>query len=401
MQKIMAVNAGSSSLKFQLFEMPSETVLAKGLIERIGLKDSVISIKTKEGKKHEQTLDLADHDQAVKMILEFLISLDVVKSLDEITGTGHRVVHGGETFASSALVTEEVLKEIDKLAAFAPLHNKANATGIRSFQEAIPTATTVAVFDTAFHQTMPETSFLYSIPFRYYKEHGIRKYGFHGTSHNYISKETATFMKQDVKDLRIISCHIGNGASICAIKDGKSLDTSMGFTPLEGLTMGTRSGNLDPAVVPYLMEKENLTAAEVIDVFNKQSGLLGISELSSDLRDVTTAAQEGVHQSELALSIFIKRIKETIGAYAVEMGGVDAIVFTAGVGENSAVVRSGAIEGLGFMGVELDEALNQSNENRDSARSISTDASKVQVLIIPTDEEAEIARDVVTVQNEK
>ena len=335
------------------------------------------------------------------MILEFLISLDVVKSLDEITGTGHRVVHGGETFASSALVTEEVLKEIDKLAAFAPLHNKANATGIRSFQEAIPTATTVAVFDTAFHQTMPETSFLYSIPFRYYKEHGIRKYGFHGTSHNYISKETATFMKQDVKDLRIISCHIGNGASICAIKDGKSLDTSMGFTPLEGLTMGTRSGNLDPAVVPYLMEKENLTAAEVIDVFNKQSGLLGISELSSDLRDVTTAAQEGVHQSELALSIFIKRIKETIGAYAVEMGGVDAIVFTAGVGENSAVVRSGAIEGLGFMGVELDEALNQSNENRDSARSISTDASKVQVLIIPTDEEVEIARDVVTVQNEK
>lgn len=401
MQKIMAVNAGSSSLKFQLFEMPSETVLAKGLIERIGLKDSVISIKTKEGKKHEQTLDLADHDQTVKMILEFLISLDVVKSLDEITGTGHRVVHGGETFASSALVTEEVLKEIDKLAAFAPLHNKANATGIRSFQEAIPTATTVAVFDTAFHQTMPETSFLYSIPFRYYKEHGIRKYGFHGTSHNYISKETATFMKQDVKDLRIISCHIGNGASICAIKDGKSLDTSMGFTPLEGLTMGTRSGNLDPAVVPYLMEKENLTAAEVIDVFNKQSGLLGISELSSDLRDVTTAAQEGVHQSELALSIFIKRIKETIGAYAVEMGGVDAIVFTAGVGENSAVVRSGAIEGLGFMGVELDEALNQSNENRDSARSISTDASKVQVLIIPTDEEVEIARDVVTVQNEK
>lgn len=400
MHKIMAVNAGSSSLKFQLFEMPSEDVLAKGLIERIGMKDAVISIKTHTGKKHEEVLHIADHDQAVKMILDFLISLEVVKNLKEIYGTGHRIVHGGEQFTGATIVTPKVLAKIEQLAEFAPLHNKANATGIRAFQEAIPTAKTVAVFDTAFHQTMPPASFLYSIPYRYYQEHKIRKYGFHGTSHKYVSREAAKFMNRDLKGLRIISCHLGNGASLCAIKDGQSIDTTMGFTPLEGLTMGTRTGNIDPAVVPYIMEKENMSAAEVIDVFNKKSGLLGISELSSDLRDVTSAAQEGNYQSGLALSIFIKRVRETIGAYAVEMGGVDAIIFTAGVGENSVIVREQVIDGLQFMDIKVDKNLNESNENRGLTRSISSFNSKVEILVVPTDEEVEIARDVLSLSNQ-
>ncbi|MFC3883234.1 acetate kinase [Bacillus songklensis] len=395
MSKIMAINAGSSSLKFQLFQMPSENVLTKGLVERIGLNDAVFTI-TVNGEKQTEVTDIPDHAVAVKILVDKLLSTGIIKSYDEITGVGHRVVHGGERFNDSVLITEETLKEIEELSDLAPLHNPANVVGIKAFQEILPNVPAVAVFDTAFHQTMPEQSFLYSLPYEYYENYGIRKYGFHGTSHKYVSQRAAELLGRPIEQLRLISCHLGNGASIAAIEGGKSIDTSMGFTPLAGVAMGTRSGNIDPALIPYIMEKTGKTAEEVIDVLNKKSGMLGISGFSSDLRDITQAAEEGNERAELALQVFASRIHKYIGSYAARMSGVDAIIFTAGIGENSIEIRSRVLRGLEFMGVYWDPAL---NNIRGEEAFISYPHSPVKVIVIPTNEEVMIARDVVRLAN--
>ncbi|GIN60136.1 acetate kinase [Robertmurraya siralis] len=391
MAKVIAINAGSSSLKFQLFEMPSEEVITKGLIERIGLKDSIFNI-TVNGEKQTETTDIPNHSVAVKMLLNKLTETGIIQSLDEIEGIGHRVVHGGEEFTDSVLITEEILQIIEKLSELAPLHNPANVTGIRAFKEVLPNVPAVAVFDTAFHQTMPENSFLYSLPYEYYEKYGIRKYGFHGTSHKYVSERAAEMLGRPLEQLRLLSCHLGNGASIAAIEGGKSIDTSMGFTPLAGVTMGTRSGNIDPALIPYIMEKTGKTAEEVLDVLNKKSGMLAVSGFSSDLRDIELEAEKGNERAELALKVFADRIHKYIGSYAAKMYGVDAIIFTAGIGENSAAIRERVLQGLEFMGVYFDPAL---NKVRGEEAFISYPHSPVKVMIIPTNEEVMIARDVV------
>lgn len=390
MAKVIAINAGSSSLKFQLFEMPSEEVITKGLIERIGLKDSIFNI-TVNGEKKTEITDIPDHSVAVKMLLNRLTSEGIIKSLNEIEGIGHRVVHGGEEFADSVLITDEVLSKIEALSELAPLHNPANVTGIKAFKEVLPNVRAVAVFDTAFHQTMPENSFLYSLPYEYYKEYGIRKYGFHGTSHKYVSQRAAEMLGRPLEQLRLISCHLGNGASIAAIQGGKSIDTSMGFTPLAGVTMGTRSGNIDPALIPYIMEKTHKSAEEVLDVLNKKSGMLAVSGFSSDLRDIEEEAAKGNDRAELALQVFADRIHKYIGSYAARMYGVDAIIFTAGIGENSSAIRERVLRGLEFMGVYFDPAL---NKVRGQEAFISYPHSPVKVMVIPTNEEVMIARDV-------
>ncbi|OMF56217.1 acetate kinase [Paenibacillus sp. FSL R5-0490] len=391
MAKIIAINAGSSSLKFQLFDMPSEEVITKGLIERIGLDNAVFNISV-NGEKIKEVTDIPDHAVAVKILLDKLTNLGIIKSLDEIEGMGHRVVHGGEAFNDSVVITDEVLAKIDELSELAPLHNPANITGIKAFQQVLPNVPAVAVFDTAFHQTMPESSFLYSLPYEYYEKYGIRKYGFHGTSHKYVSERAAEMLGRPLDQLRLISCHLGNGASITAIEGGKSIDTSMGFTPLAGVTMGTRSGNLDPALIPFIMEKTGLNADEVLDVLNKKSGMLGVSGFSSDLRDIEIQAVEGNERAELALEVFANRIHKYIGSYASRMYGVDAIIFTAGIGENSDVIRERVLQGLEFMGVYWDPAL---NKVRGEEAFINYPHSPVKVMIIPTNEEVMIARDVV------
>lgn len=391
MSKIIAINAGSSSLKFQLFEMPSEEVITKGIVERIGLKDSIFTISV-NGEKNKEVTDIPNHEVAVKILLDKLTSLGIIQSLDEIEGIGHRVVHGGEEFSDSVLITDEVLQKIEELSELAPLHNPANLTGIRAFQQVLPNVPAIAVFDTAFHQTMPENSFLYSLPYDYYKKYGIRKYGFHGTSHKYVSQRAAEMLGRPVEHLRLISCHLGNGASIAAIEGGKSIDTSMGFTPLAGVTMGTRSGNIDPALIPYIMEKTDKNADEVLDVLNKESGMLGVSGFSSDLRDIEDEAEKGNDRAELALKVFADRIHKYIGSYAARMCGVDAIIFTAGIGENSSAIRARVLQGLEFMGIYWDPAL---NKVRGEEAFISYPHSPVKVMVIPTDEEVMIARDVV------
>ncbi|MEH7418334.1 acetate kinase [Neobacillus drentensis] len=391
MSKVIAINAGSSSLKFQLFEMPSEEVITKGLIERIGLNDSIFNI-TANGEKIQEITDIPDHEVAVKMLLDKLTTLGIIKSLNEIEGIGHRVVHGGETFTDSALITDEVLAKIEELSELAPLHNPANVTGIKAFKQVLPNVPAVAVFDTAFHQTMPESSFLYSLPYEYYKKYGIRKYGFHGTSHKYVSQRAAELLGRPIEQLRLLSCHLGNGASIAAIEGGRSIDTSMGFTPLAGVTMGTRSGNIDPALIPYIMEKTNQTAEEVLEVLNKKSGMLAVSGFSSDLRDIIGEADKGNERAELALDVFANRIHKYIGSYAARMCGVDAIIFTAGIGENSDPIRERILKGLEFMGVYWDPAL---NKVRGEEAFINYPHSPVKVIIIPTNEEVMIARDVV------
>ncbi|WP_391557353.1 acetate kinase [Robertmurraya sp.] len=391
MSKVIAINAGSSSLKFQLFEMPNEDVITKGLIERIGLKDSIFTISV-NGEKVEEVTDIPDHAVAVKMLLNKLTESGIIKSLDEINGIGHRVVHGGEEFNDSVLITDEVLSKIEDLSELAPLHNPANITGIRAFQQVLPNVPAVAVFDTAFHQTMPESSFLYSLPYEYYKEYGIRKYGFHGTSHKYVSERAAELLGRPLEQLRLISCHLGNGASIAAIEGGKSIDTSMGFTPLAGVTMGTRSGNIDPALIPFIMEKTGNSADEVLDILNKKSGMLGVSGFSSDLRDIELEAEKGNERAELALEVFGNRIHKYIGSYASRMYGVDAIIFTAGIGENSQAIRARVLQGLEFMGVYWDPAL---NKTRGEEAFINYPHSPVKVIVIPTNEEVMIARDVV------
>jgi len=391
MSKVIAINAGSSSLKFQLFEMPNEDVITKGLIERIGLKDSIFTISV-NGEKVEEVTDIPDHAVAVKMLLNKLTESGIIKSLEEINGIGHRVVHGGEEFNDSVLITDEVLTKIEELSELAPLHNPANITGIRAFQQVLPNVPAVAVFDTAFHQTMPESSFLYSLPYEYYKEYGIRKYGFHGTSHKYVSERAAELLGRPLEQLRLISCHLGNGASIAAIEGGKSIDTSMGFTPLAGVTMGTRSGNIDPALIPFIMEKTGNSADEVLDILNKKSGMLGVSGFSSDLRDIELEAEKGNERAVLALEVFGNRIHKYIGSYASRMYGVDAIIFTAGIGENSQAIRARVLQGLEFMGVYWDPAL---NKTRGEEAFINYPHSPVKVIVIPTNEEVMIARDVV------
>lgn len=391
----MAINAGSSSLKFQLFEMPSETVLTKGLVERIGLDNAVFTISV-NGEKQTDITEIPDHAVAVKILVEKLLSQNIIQSYDEITGVGHRVVHGGEKFADSVLITDETLAEIEALSDLAPLHNPANIVGIKAFQDILPNVPAVAVFDTAFHQTMPEKSFLYSLPYEYYEKYGVRKYGFHGTSHKYVSERAAELLGRPIEQLRLISCHLGNGASIAAIEGGKSIDTSMGFTPLAGVAMGTRSGNIDPALIPFIMEKTGKTADEVLNVLNKESGLLGVSGISSDLRDLIKASAEGNERAETALEVFASRIHKYIGSYAARMSGVDAIIFTAGIGENSDVVRARVLRGLEFMGVYWDSAL---NSVQGEEAFISYPHSPVKVMVIPTDEEVMIARDVTRLAN--
>ena len=395
MSKIIAINAGSSSLKFQLFEMPSETVLTKGLVERIGLEDSIFTI-TVNGEKQTEVTNIPDHGVAVNMLLNKLTETGIIKSLDEISGTGHRIVHGGETFPDSALITDEVLAEIDALSELAPLHNPAHVIGIKAFQKVLPNVPSVAVFDTAFHQTMPEESFLYSLPYEYYEKYGVRKYGFHGTSHKYVTQRAAELLGRPLESLRLLSCHLGNGASIAAVEGGKSIDTSMGFTPLAGVTMGTRSGNLDPALIPYIMKKTGQTVDEVLNVLNKKSGMLGLSGFSSDLRDIEQAEEEGNHRAEVAMDVFVSRIHKYIGSYAARMKGVDAIIFTAGIGENSALIRERVLEGLEFMGVYFDP---KRNDIRGEEAFINFPHSPVKIIVIPTDEEVMIARDVVRIGN--
>lgn len=389
--KILAINAGSSSLKFQLIEMPEEKVITKGIVERIGLNNSIFSI-TLNGEKKTTVQDIPNHEVAVQILLKMLIELKIIRSYNEIDGVGHRVAHGGEIFKDSALVTEEALEKLEPLSELAPLHNPANISGIRAFQKVLGNTPAVMVFDTAFHQTMPESSYLYALPYEYYEKYGIRKYGFHGTSHKYVTLRAAEILGQPIEELRFISCHLGNGASIAAVQGGKSVDTSMGFTPLEGIVMGTRSGSVDPAIIPYIMEKTGKSADEVLTVLNKESGLLGLSGFSSDLRDIEAKAAEGDYRANLALDVFINRIHKYIGAYAARMGGVDGIIFTAGIGENSPLIRARVLDGLEFMGVKWDPSL---NDIRGEEAIISCPDSKVKVLVIPTNEEVMIARDVV------
>ena len=388
MAKTLAINAGSSSLKFQLLEMPAETVIAKGQIERIGLPESVFTMNF-NGEKTEIVRDIADHKEAIEELLEQFRAQNVADK-SEITGVGHRVVAGGEWFNKSVIVDEEVLHKIHRLADYAPLHNPANATGIEVFQELLPDAVSVAVFDTAFHQTLPRENYLYPLPYEYYTKYGARKYGAHGTSHRYVAERTADILGKPLEELKIITLHLGAGASITAIKDGKSFDTSMGFTPLAGLMMATRAGDVDPSLIYYIQEREGLSNAEMLKILNNKSGLLGVSTLSSDMRDLEEVADTNEH-AKLALDMFLNRVIRYLGQYTFEMGGVDAIVFTAGIGENAANVREDIIERLDFLGIKMDK---EANNVRGVERVISTDDSTAKVLLVPTNEELEIARDV-------
>lgn len=370
--------------------MPEEIVKAKGLVERIGLPEAVFTFEVDE--KDKQITDIPNHEVAVKLLLDKLTSSGVIQSLEEINAVGHRIVHGGEKFNDSVLITEQVIKDIEEVSELAPLHNPANLTGVHAFKEVLPNVPMVAVFDTAFHQTMEPKSYLYSLPYEYYEKYGIRKYGFHGTSHKYVSQRAAEIMGKPIEDLRLISCHLGNGASIAAIKGGKSIDTSMGFTPLAGVTMGTRSGNIDPALIPYIMEKTGQTAEEVINVLNKESGMLALSGFSSDLRDIEGQADTN-KRAELALDVFASRIHKYIGSYGAIMSGIDAVIFTAGVGENSDTMRAKVLNGLEFMGIYWDPTLNHAARGKEQV--ISYPHSPVKVIVIPTNEEVMIARDTI------
>ena len=391
--KIMAVNAGSSSIKFQLLEMPSEEVIASGVMERIGLPEGIFTIKY-DGKKEETHPVLKDHAVGVELLLKSLIEKGILKDLKEISGVGHRIVQGGEFFKDSTLVDEAVVKKISDLADLAPLHNPAHIVGIRAFQKALPEVPEVVVFDTVFHQTMPEEAYMYATPYEWYTKYGIRKYGAHGTSHQYVSHRCAELLGKDVKDTKIIVCHLGNGASICAVEGGKCKDTSMGLTPLEGIPMGTRSGNIDPTVVSFIAGHENKTAQEVVNELNKKSGYLGMSGRSNDARDVTAGMEEGDHRCKMTFDVQAKRIVDYIASYYVYMGGCDAICFTAGMGENLIHLRKNILNRLGVLGVKLDE---EANNVRAVEREITTKDSKIKAFIVPTNEEVMIARDVVRV----
>lgn len=393
MSKTIAINAGSSSLKWQLYQMPEETVIAKGIVERIGLKDSIFTIKYGEGEKFETVVDIDDHEIAVQMLLDHLIELHILGSYDEITGVGHRVVAGGEYFKDSTIITDDVLEKIEELAELAPLHNPANAMGIKAFKHILPNIISVAVFDTSFHTTMPKVNYMYSIPKEYYEKYAARKYGAHGTSHRYVSERAIQFLNKPAEETKIITCHIGNGASITAVKGGKSVDTSMGFTPLAGVTMGTRSGDIDASLLPYLMRKEGIEDVnEMIDILNKKSGILGLSGISSDMRDVQKAAASHNDAAELTIELYADRIRKYIAQYISVMNGVDAIVFTAGVGENAAYVREAVLKPMTWFGIKLNPTVNNLIHGEEAE--ITSPDSQVKVFVIPTDEEVMIARDV-------
>lgn len=391
MSKTIAINAGSSSLKWQLYQMPEETVLAAGIIERIGLEDSISTVKF-DGKKESQTLDIPTHVDAVKLLLNDLIRFNIIADYNEITGIGHRVVAGGEIFKSSVIIDDQTLAQIEELASLAPLHNPANAAGIRAFKDILPDVTAVAVFDTAFHSTMPAKAYRYPIPAKYYTDYKVRKYGAHGTSHYYVANEAAKVLGRPLEELKLITAHIGNGVSITANRYGQSVDTTMGFTPLAGTMMGTRSGDIDPAIIPYLIENDPSLkdAAAVINMLNKESGLAGVSGFSSDMRDIEGGIARGDENAILAYNIFVDRIKKFIGQYFAVLNGADAIIFTAGMGENADMLRKDIVEGLSWFGMAIDPSKNV----RGFAGDISTADSAVKVLVIPTDEELVIARDV-------
>ena len=385
--KIISINAGSSSLKFSLFNMDNESVIASGLFERIGIEGSNYTIKF-NGEKVTQEIELASHVDAVNILLDKLTDLNIISSLDEIHGVGHRIVQGKDIFTESVLVNDEVMEKLDAIKGFAPLHNPANMLGIEAFRKVLPNVPMVAVFDTAFHQTMDKSTYLYPVPYSWYEDYGVRKYGAHGTSHRYIAETVKGLLEKD--EFRLISCHVGNGGSITAVKDGKCVDTSMGFTPLAGIMMGTRSGDIDPSIIPFVMEQEGKNASEVIDDLNKRSGLFGMSEYSSDMRDILGRCDQQDEKAIVARDKYVRRIVDYIAQYYVLLGGTDVIVFTAGVGENSIPIRRQVCEELACLGIKID--LDKNNVCGEIVK-ISTDDSSIDVYVIPTDEELMIARD--------
>lgn len=391
--KIMSINAGSSSLKFCLFDMKDENVIVKGQFERIGIEGSSFTIKFRD-EKIVQELDIPDHVAAVDTLLNKLISLEIIKSFSEIDAVGHRIVQGKDLFNESVIINDDVMAKLESIKNFAPLHNPANMMGIMAFKKVLPDATMVAVFDTAYHHTLSEEAYLYPVPYRWYNDYGLRKYGAHGISHQYIASQVSSILGKT--NYKLISCHIGNGASISAIKDGVCIDTSMGFTPLGGVMMGTRSGDIDPSIIPYIMEQEGMNAMEVIDELNTQSGLLGLSEFSSDMRDIVSNAALGNHKCEIAMEKYVRRIVDFIAQYYVLLDGADIIVFTAGVGENNVKIRGEICDRLKCLGVLIDSSL---NEKVGEVVKLSTDESKVDVYVIPTNEELMIARDTLKLIN--
>lgn len=399
--KILVLNCGSSSVKYKLIDTATDNVMAEGGVEKIGLPDGFLKYKLADGSKAIKELGLVDHKGAVKAVLDILTDpeLGCISSYDEIDAVGHRVVHGAEKFSKSVLITDEVLQQVKECYDLAPLHNPANVTGIEAVEEILPGISQVGVFDTAFHQTMPAKSYMYALPYRFYKEDGVRRYGFHGTSHRYVSARVCEILGVDIEKQRIITCHIGNGGSITAVFHGKSIDTSMGLTPTEGLMMGTRVGDVDPGALTFLMKKHNLTVDQLQTIINKESGVLGVSEISSDMREIEAAVNAGDERAKLALDMYEQRIIKYIGAYAAEMGGVDIIVFTGGVGENQTGLRANVCAPLGFMGVTLDKDINAKTRGTETV--ISTPESKVTVVVVPTDEELMIARDTEKIVNGK
>ena len=394
--KVLVINCGSSSLKYQVLEMDDQSLLCKGLVERIGIEGSIITHSKTGCDKFVLETPMKDHKEAIGHVLDALLDADhgVVKSMAEIGAVGHRVVHAGEKFAYSVLITDEVIEALKECITLAPLHNPANLLGIAACQELMPDTPEVAVFDTAFHQTMPPESYIYALPYEYYEKYRVRRYGFHGTSHRYVTERAAAMLGKPAEELKIITCHLGNGASLAAVKNGKCFDTSMGLTPLEGLVMGTRCGDIDPAILGFIAEKEGLDFAGIDKVINKKSGVEGISGVSSDFRDVENAANEGNERAKLALDVYAHRVKHYIGAYAAEMNGVDAIVFTAGLGENGKTMRAAICKDMDFLGIKLDA---EKNDVRGKETVISADDSKVKVLLIPTNEELMIAKDTVEI----
>lgn len=395
--KVLVINCGSSSLKYQVLDMDHEQLLAKGLVERIGIEGSVIT-HTKVGAEDKWVNEtpMPTHTEAIQQVLDAIVNADhgVISSMDEIGAVGHRVVHAGEKYAQSVLINDDVIKALEECIDLAPLHNPPNLLGIEACQKLMPTTPMVGVFDTAFHQTMPPESYIYALPYEYYEKYGVRRYGFHGTSHKYVSQRAADILNVNLDDLKLITCHLGNGASVSAVKRGVCIDTSMGFTPLEGLVMGTRCGDIDPAIVEFLKNKENLDSAGIDNVLNKKSGVLGISGVSSDFRDLESAAEEGNERAQLALKAFAHRVRFYIGAYIAEMNGVDALVFTAGVGENDMGMRDIICNDLGNLGIKLDVV---KNRIRGKECVISRDDSPVKIILIPTNEELMIARDTVEI----
>jgi len=387
--KIMSVNAGSSSLKFSLFDMKDEMLIASGYFERVGIEGSFYTIKY-NGEKIREEIDMPNHTVAVEILLDRLLSLNIIESLDEIDGVGHRTVHGGERYSKSVLITDKVVEDLIELKELAPLHNPAGVLGIEAVKKVLPNVPMVAVFDTAFHQTLEPTRYLYPIPYEWYKDYGVRKYGFHGTSHRYVALEASKILGR--KDIKTIICHLGSGASITAVKDLKSVDTTMGFTPLTGVVMGTRSGDVDPSIIPYIMEKEGMNASEVLNALNKRSGLLGISGISNDCRDIEDACQEGKERAILALDMFVNSVVDYIAKYYVLLGGIDCLCFTAGIGENGPLIREMVVNKLACLGVSLDV---EKNASRGKTVKISTDDSKFDIYVIPTNEELMIAKDTV------